>query len=189
MNDKKDEAIVELFWSRDEKALEEVEKRYTGFAHSILSSFITIKEDREECVNDALLALWQNIPPERPRSLTAYFAKILKNIALVRTRNENAWKRGGRAVQVEDEFLKDVSDGKTIMDHYDSVVTERVINEFLGSLSKEDRNIFVLRYWFEEDICRISQRTGRSVGSITMLLSRLRAKLAKRLVKEGILYE
>ncbi len=189
MNDKKDDALVELFWKRDEKALEETEKRYHGFANSVLSSFINIKEDREECINDAWLVLWQSIPPERPRSFSAYLAKILKNIALVRCRSENTWKRGGRAIQVEDEFLRDVSDGRTVAEDYESTVTERVINEFLSTLSKEDRRIFVLRYWFDEDITRISQRTGRSVGSITMLLKRLREKLAKRLIKEGILYE
>ncbi len=189
MNDKKDEAIIELFWKRDEKAIAETQKRYTGFANSVLSSFINIKEDREECINDAWLALWNNIPPERPKSFTAYLAKILKNIALVRTRAENAWKRGGRVAQVEDEFLTDVSDGRTVADDYESVVTERIINEFLGTLSKSDRSIFILRYWFDEDITRISQRTGRSVGSITMLLKRLREKLAKQLVKEGILHE
>ncbi len=66
MNDKQDEKIIELFWSRDESAIREAEAKYRGFAHSVLYNLLSMKEDREECLNDALLALWNNIPPERP---------------------------------------------------------------------------------------------------------------------------
>ncbi len=189
MNDKKDEKIIEMLFARDEAGLREAEEKYRGFCHSVLAGFLAMKEDREECVNDTLLALWQRIPPERPESLSAYIAKILRNIAFARTRSENAWKRGGRVVVVGEEFLADITDGRTLADDYESAQAGRIINEFLGELPNGYRKIFLLRYWFDEDISRIARRTGKSSGAIKSLLKRLREKLREKLKKEGIIYE
>ncbi len=189
MNDKKDEKLIELFFSRDESAIKETEEKYRGFCLSILSNFLALKEDREECINDALLRLWNTIPPERPKSLRGYLARILKGLAVDRTRTENAWKRGGRVLTVGEELLSDLTDGRTLAEDYESTVAAKVINEFLEKLPKESRKIFVLRYWYDEDIADIAQRTQRSAGSIKMLLKRLRDKLREQLKKEGIIYE
>lgn len=40
------------------------------------------KEDAEECVNDTFLAVWNQIPPNRPDPLCAYIFRITKNLAL-----------------------------------------------------------------------------------------------------------
>ncbi len=189
MNDKTDEKIIDLFWSRDEEAIAQTEKKYRGFCLSILANFLMFNEDREECMNDSLLELWKNIPPKRPESLSGYLAKILKNKAISRSRAENTWKRGGKFVIVGEEFLADVTDGRTLADDYESGVASRILNSFLESLPKEKRKIFVMRYWYDEDIENIARRTGRSAGSIKMLLKRLRDKLGAELRKEGIFYE
>ncbi len=189
MNDKRDEKIIEMFWSRDEGAIGATEEKYRGFCMSILSNMLGMKEDREECMNDAMLALWNRIPPERPKSLSAFLAKILRNLAFKKSRDANAWKRGGRAYTVRDEFLSDISDPRTLADDYESMLAGRKINEFLDSLPAEHREIFLLRYWFGEDLSVISRRVGRSADSIAHLLARLRAKLKTALVKEGILNE
>ncbi len=189
MNDNQDKRIIELFWARDEGAIEAAQKKYRGFANSILYNLLSMKEDREECINDALLALWNNIPPERPFCLSSYFARILKNLALARTRSENAWKRGGNVTIVGEEFLDDVTNGRTLAEDYESTVAARVINSFLERLPAKHREIFVLRYWFNEEYSDISLRTGKSEGNIRLLLKRLRDKLREELKKEGIIYD
>ncbi len=189
MNDIQDKKIIELFWSRDESAIKTAQDKYRAFAHSVLYNLLALKEDRDETFNDALLALWNNIPPERPRCLSSYFARILRNLAMARTRAENAWKRGKNVTVVGEEFLADVTNGRTLADDYESTVAARVINDFLGSLPAKHREIFVLRYWFDEEYSDISRRTGKSEGSIRVLLKRLRDKLREQLKKEGIIYE
>ncbi len=82
MNDKQDERIIELFWSRDESAIKLAEEKYRNFAHSVLYNLLALKEDREECLNDALLALWNNIPPERPICFSSYPALFLSENTL-----------------------------------------------------------------------------------------------------------
>ena len=181
-----DEKIIELFWSRDENAIKETEKKYGDLCHFVMSGILPVKEDREECINDAMLVLWNTIPPEKPASFSAYLAKILRTIALERTRRENAWKRGGRVLTVGEEFLRDITDGRTLADDYESSRAGRIINEFLEGLPKNDRKIFILRYWFDEDISRIALRTGYSESRIKSLLKRQREKLRAMLEKEGI---
>ena len=60
-----------------------------------------------------------------------------------------------------------------------------IINDFLGNLKAEDRDIFVRRYWFLDSIAAISKRHHMSAGSVKMNLYRSRKKLLKVLKKEG----
>jgi RNA polymerase sigma-70 factor (ECF subfamily) len=87
---------------------------------------------------------------------------------------------------VGEEFLQGVTDGRTLADDYESSRAGEIINEFLDSQPKADRKIFILRYWFDEDISRIALRTGYSESRIKSLLKRQRDKLRAMLEKEGI---
>lgn len=181
-----DERLIEMFLSRDEGAIAAAEEKYLPFCHSVLSNILPNKEDREECINDAMLVLWNTIPPEKPASFSAYLAKILRTIALERTRRENAWKRGGRVLTVGEEFLRDITDGRTLSDDYESSRAGKIINEFLEGLPKNDRKVFILRYWFDEDISRIAVRMNYTESRTKSLLKRLRDRLRLKLEKEGI---
>ena len=67
-----DEKIIELFFARDENAIKETEEKYTTLCHYVAKNYLTVREDREECINDAMLALWNSIPPAKPKSLSAF---------------------------------------------------------------------------------------------------------------------
>ena len=60
-----------------------------------------------------------------------------------------------------------------------------IINDFLGKMNAEDRDIFVRRYWFFDSVAAIAKRHAMSVGSVKMNLYRSRKKLLKVLKKEG----
>jgi RNA polymerase sigma-70 factor (ECF subfamily) len=60
------------------------------------------------------------------------------------------------------------------------------MNRCLGKLSKDDRRIFVMRYWLSMSYDQIRTQTGFGESKIKMSLSRTRAKLADELKKEGI---
>lgn len=181
-----DEKLIEMFKNRDEGAIRAAEEKYRSYCLAIAANYLALNEDREECVNDALLALWNQIPPDEPKSFTAYLAKIVRTLALERSRDANAWKRGGRVTVVGEEFLSDLTDGRTLAEDYESSRAGAVINEFLASLSKTERKIFILRYWFDEDILVIARKTGFSDSKIKSLLKRLRDRLREKLNKEGI---
>lgn len=65
----KDADIVNLFWERNERALQETERAYGRLCFNISFHILRNHEDAEECVNDAYLQTWNSIPPQRPRSL------------------------------------------------------------------------------------------------------------------------
>jgi len=52
-----------------------------------------------------------------------------------------------------------------------------IINDFLGKMNAEDRDIFARRYWFFDSVAAIAKRHELSVGSVKMNLYRSRKKL------------
>ena len=182
-----DEKIIELFFARDENAIKETEEKYTTLCHYVAKNYLTVREDREECINDAMLALWNNIPPEKPDNLCAYISRLVKNIALKRTRSNNMWKRCANYNSAGEELLDLIPDGKTLAEEYEAKRTGEIINKFLGTLSKRDRDVFVLRYWYRDTVPEVSRRTGLSESLIKSLCERLRKRLREELAKEGII--
>ncbi len=183
----KEEKIIELFFARDEEALRQVEQQYGDLCNYVASNFLCMREDREECVNDTLLALWNSIPPERPRSLSAYISTLARNIAINKSRANNAWKRGGGVQVISDEALSMIPDEKSLSELYEARLAGEIVNNFLGELTKSERKVFILRYWFDASDRQIADQTGFSHSKIKSMLARLRKRLAEKLGKEGII--
>ena len=181
-----DEKIIELFWSRNEDAIKETEKKYGDLCYYVTSGILAIKEDREECVSDVMLALWNNIPPEKPKNLRSYIGTAARNHALNRSRDANAWKRGGNVRIVGDELLELFDDGSDLAADYEAKRAGEIINRLLGTLKKEDRKIFTMRFWLGLSYTEIAKQTGFGESRVKMSVTRTRKKLAEELKKEGI---
>lgn len=183
----KDEKIIELFNNRDERAITEVQKKYGDVCHSVSIPYLPSSEDREECINDALLALWNSIPPECPRSLFGYLSGIVRNLAKSRVRAASAQKRGGEVQTVGEEFLDMIDDGSDLAEEFEARRAGGVINAFLARCKSDERNLFVMRFYMNESYPRICEMTGFSEGKIKMILSRMRKRLKEELRKEGFI--
>ncbi len=182
-----DEKIIELLFARDERALAAIEEKYKSLCRYTAGNFLNSAEDVEECINDVLLSLWEHIPPERPESLPAYITVLVRNEAKRRTRDANAWKRGGQVQIVGEEFLAMIPDGGDLSAQFESRRAGEVINRFLGTLSKSERRVFMMRYWIDAGIGQIASQTGFSHSKIKSMLARLRKRLYEELRKEGII--
>ena len=144
-------------------------------------------EDSEECVNDAYMRAWGSIPPNEPDSLSAYIGKITRNIALDKLRQKNSSKRGNGEVPVLlDEVAECVSGVDELERRQDSEEITNAINSFLETLSATERGVFMRRYWMMESIADVAGRYGISVSKTTTMLFRLRGRLKKHFMKEGI---
>ena len=181
-----DEKIIELFFARDENAIKETEEKYTTLCHYVAKNYLSLREDREECINDAMLALWNSIPPAKPKSLSAFLSTTVRRIAISKSRAGNAWKRGGHVHIVSDEFLSMIPDETDLASQFEARRAGEIMNRCLGKLSKDDRRIFVMRYWLSMSYDQIRTQTGFGESKIKMSLSRTRSKLADELKKEGI---
>ena len=88
-----DKQIIELFWSRSENALNETRQKYNPYLKTIAMNVLGNNEDCEECLNDTYLAAWNQIPPDRPTSLSAYLGRIVRCISIDYFRKSRAQKR------------------------------------------------------------------------------------------------
>ncbi len=174
-----DEKIVELFLSRAEKAIIETERKYDKYLKTISYNILQDEEDAKECVNDTYLKTWNSIPPNNPKFLKLYLAKITRNIALNKYKSKNIKKRGS-TIEIVIEELQECSNIDQKI-QYDTLLQN--INEFLTKLSKEKRKIFLERYWYFETIKEISKKNKISESNVKIILLRTREKL-KEYLKE-----
>jgi len=182
-----EEQIIDGIVQCDETALAELMRLYGEYAFSVALRIAQQKQTAEECVNDALAALWTSIPP-RPKSLKFYFAALVRNCTINRMQKENAAKRGGGRVQaVYEELSECISSGqmpeKTVLHKELSLAVDR----FLQTLPERDRSVFLRRYYFFEDTQSIARRYFMRTGNVLLVLSRTRKKLRNFLQTEGFL--
>jgi len=76
-----DNEIIELYWRRSEQAIQESGSKYGSYCLSIANNILSNLQDSEECVNSTWLNARNAIPPQRPNRLSAFFAKITRNLS------------------------------------------------------------------------------------------------------------
>ena len=66
----------------------------------------------------------------------------------------------------------------------------RELNEALRrmvkALSKDERDVFLCRYWYMASIREIAEKTGFSESKVKTMLHRTRNKLHRKLMEEGL---
>ena len=181
-----DKMIVDLFWERSEDAILKTREKYEKYCYKIVYNILQSKSDAEECVNDTYLNLWNSIPPNRPQSFSAFLGKIARNVALNRYYHNSAMKRNADIDVILDEVTDFVpSDGQRDKVAEDTVLKD-LINRFLASLPKQNRIIFVKRYWYLNSISEIADAAGLSSSNVKIKLMRTRKKFKTFLEKEGV---
>lgn len=183
-----DNRIIDLFFSRSEQAIQEVQGKYGNFCYKIAWNILENREDSEESVNDTYLSAWRSIPPTRPKRLSAYLAKLTRHIALDRWRRRSAEKRGGGETALALEELEDcLSGGDNTQAALLGKQLQEALNRFLESLPEKERVIFVSRYWYLYPVKEIARHTGATESGIKTQLFRTRNRLRFFLEKEELL--
>jgi len=182
-----DNAIIALYWAREERALEETSCKYGSFCRNIAFNILSNREDTEECVNDTWLRAWNAMPPQRPNILSAFLGKITRNLSLDRFRSSRAGKRGGGQLPVALEELGDcIPHGEELEEQIAMRELSRLLDRFLRTLPERECCIFLRRYWFVDSTREISLRYQMAEGSVKSTLHRTRQKLKVFLEKEGV---
>ncbi len=178
--------IIELYFKRDEKALENTASKYGKLCHNISIRIVGEEHIAEECVNDVYLGAWQSIPPERPSSLPAFLIKIARNISIKRLKHKLAAKRNSNALVSLDE-LEEIIPDKDSFSVIENKELGQWISDFLYSESEEVRNIFIRKYWFFDSITDLCEKFGHSESKIKSVLFRTRNKLRAYLAERGVM--
>ena len=180
-----DTQIIDLFFSRDQQAIQQTEKKYGRLCYHIAWNILSSREDAEESVSDTYMKAWENIPPTKPTFFYAYLAKICRFLAMGKLDWNNAAKRKAEVVELSEEMENCIPDLSREM-QIQSQELGALLNGFLGTLSPENRQIFMRRYWYAESIAEIAQRFHLGESNVKTKLMRTRNALRSFLEKEGI---
>lgn len=181
-----DNAILDLYFARDEQAIIATDRKYGGYCYGIANRILCSPEDSEETVSDTYWQTWNNIPPHRPNFLKMFLAKVTRNLAFTRWRKLSADKRGGGETELVLEELAGCIPGpERVDDRLNAKELARTIQGFLDTLPRRDQDLFLQRYFFLEDADAIADRYGMKRTNVNVILSRTRSKLKTYLTQEG----
>lgn len=180
-----DSAIVTLYWDRDENAISETERKYGAYCRAIAQNILSCREDAEECVSDTWHRAWGSIPPQKPESLPAFLGRIVRNLSISRWRQEHAQKRYAGL----ETLLSELEDCLPAPAGVEEAVEGREltgrVEAWLEGLDREDRAVFLRRYWYGEEVKTIAKARGVGANQMAKKLMRLRKELKRELEREG----
>ena len=166
-----DHEIVDLYWQRDEHAIEATAAKYESYCMKISQNILSDRADSEENVNDTYLHAWQAMPPQKPAILSAFLGKIARNLALMRLRKaENKNISFDELFHVEDPH-----------NAYRETENHMVLDKVLRLLTDSERQIVMLhalsglKHREVADLLDILQATA--ISRYNRALAKLRASM------------
>ena len=168
-----DQQIIRLFFERSEQAIAELAKAHGSAAARVARN------------NDAWLGAWNSIPPRSPDPLRAYICRIVRNLSLKKLRANSALKRSSR-FEVSLSELEDCISAHSLDEQLAAGELSAQINAFLAALRRDDRVMFVRRYWFAQPLSEIADAFGTTENNVSVRLGRIRRKLHTYLERKEV---
>ena len=182
-----DTEIISLFFERSEQAITELDKKHGSAVARVARNILGNAQDTEECVNDTYLGAWNAIPPYKPNPLRTFVCKIARNLATKKYHSNTAAIRNSQYDLALDELEEVLADSDSVEKAYEAQELKEAINGFMATLNSSDRFIFMRRYWYSDPVKDIAKMANSTSNSVTVRLFRIREKLRRYLVKEGLL--
>lgn len=184
----RDSEIVAMFERRDERAIAEVQSKYGKYCAAVAMNILKNREEADLAVNDALMRLWEKIPPEKPVNLAGFAAKTTKLLCLNRYASEHAKKRGASENDlILDELSECIASRHNVERAFEEKELISAVNAFVETLPKKKRDMFILRYWYRMSLKDLSERLGLSENNIAVSIGRTRKKLLEYLKRRELL--
>lgn len=180
-----DNEIIRLYHQRNEEAIAQTELAHGAFCRRLAFRLLSSREDVEECINDTWLAAWMRMPPDWPTSLRAFLGRITRNLSISRFRKNRAAKRYAGMEILLSELEECVPDKGADL-QLEREMLSGIISRWLDSLDKEDRLLFVRRYWYAETVKDLAAESGMTANQMAKQMQKLRDSLRQELKKEGM---
>lgn len=183
-----DSELLSLYFDREESAIAATQELYGSYCAAVARNILDRPEDIEEILSDTWLRAWNTIPPQKPKNLKFYLARITRNLSFDRFRSQKCDKRGGGELPLA---LQELSECIPSPHHPDDTLAAKelqaAVNRFLYTLPQRDRSVFLLRYFYAEPTEAIALRYGIRPALVRTVLSRTRKKLKTHLIQEELL--
>ena len=182
-----DAQIVELFFARSEDVISELDQKYGKLYHKLADNILKSAQDAEECVNDAYLSTWNAIPPQRPESLSAFVGTLVRRCSITRYRANTAMKRNSHYDVCMEEIEEFLASPRRTEEHCEAKELAAVIECFLDTQSKENRVLFMRRYWYADSFADIGRLLGITESNARLRLMRMRKQLKTYLIEQEVM--
>lgn len=173
-----DEQIIELYWRREEKAIQETDKKYGQFLFRIAYNILHERLDCEECQNDTYLGVWNAIPPTRPTVFPAFITQIMRRIAINRYKEKASKKRIPSELTISMEDVNGTLHGDdSVAVKYGMAEVGKIINNYVRELSDRQRYIFIDRFYLAESVETIATDLSISVPTVYREIDKIKHSL------------
>lgn len=182
-----DEQIIELYWQREEAAIQETDKKYGQFLFRIAYNILHDRLDCEECQNDTYLGVWNAIPPTRPTVFPAFITQIMRRIAINRYKEKTSKKRIPSELTVSMEDVNEtLHSDDTVETEYAAEEVGKIINDYVRELSDQQRYIFIDRFYLAEPVETIANDLSISVPTVYREIEKIKQGLKLHLERNDI---
>lgn len=180
-----DSEIIDLYWQRDEKAIDETDFKYRKYLFTIAYNILYSNEDSEECLDDTYVGAWNTIPPERPSYLKAYLTTIIRRVSINKYNEKNRNKRVPSNMTESLDDIGDIMGEDTLINEIQSEQLGKAISDYLRTLSKRQRYIFMSRYYVADSIDKIASELNVSKSTVNKEIALIKSGLKAALEREG----
>lgn len=181
-----DNQIIDLYLARDESAIAETARRHGAGLRQISQNIVGDASSAEECENDTYLQAWNSIPPQEPRAhFFGYLAQIIRRLSIDLCRHRCRLKRSAHIVALTAELEKCIPAPDDTPCRMEASELAKIISDFIADLPRQQRLIFLRRYWYLDSIADISLRFSISQSKVKTSLWRTRNALREHLEEEG----
>ncbi len=171
----KEGQIIELIRARDELGAQAFLTYYAPMLRYIVSPILTDGQDREECVSEISMLVWEKIGCFDPArgSWRAWLTAIARNAALGRAR-----KGRGEA----QELTPDIPSGEPTPEQA-LLLSERrrALLDALGHMQRRDVDLFYRKYYYMQPTAQIASELGMTERAVEGRLYRLKKRLREEL--------
>lgn len=182
-----DEEIIEMYWQREEKAIEHTDEKYGKFLFRIAYNILGDRSDCEECKNDTYLGVWNAVPPTRPVVFPAFITRIMRRIAINLYKKKTSQKRVPSELTVSMEELQNsLHSGEYVDREYEAADLGKLISDYVKELSDREQYMFVGRYYMAESVQSIAKELGITVSAVYKALDKIKIGLKGYLERNGV---
>lgn len=177
-----EEKLAERLMNGEQKALEEVTRKYTPLVSTIISNIASgcfNVEDIEETTSDTFIALWYNKEKIQPDKLKGFICCIAKNKAKNKIKSN---QRHQDIVSIEGmEFEDSLNVSQNIEDKFISEALKNALDE----IGEPDREIIIRHYYYYQSSTVISEKMQMNSETVKSRIKRAKDKLKKILTERG----
>lgn len=174
--------LIQRLKDREPDSLDELKQQYAPLLRYIIAPILEDFREREECVADVVLLVWDNIESydAAQGSFSTWLTVLTRNTALNRRR---ALERRPCNSEPVDEAVPDPTPTpeETVL----RKERQEALCRAVGQLSGSDRTLFYRKYYYLQSTAQIAAEMGMTQRAVEGRLHRMRKKL--RALMGGVL--